>query len=643
MGYRETLKAYWGFDNFRGIQEDIIESIGSGRDTLGLMPTGGGKSITFQVPVLAMEEGLCLVITPLIALMKDQVSNLRQKGIKATAIYSGLTHDEVVAALENCIFGNYKFLYVSPERLSSELFLVKIRRIPVKIIAVDEAHCISQWGYDFRPSYLQIAAIRDILPNVPVLALTATATPEVVKDIQLQLHFKEENVFKMSFERENLSYIVRKSENKLDEVLHILQSIPGTAIIYSRNRKETKEVAQFLVKNNITAEYYHAGLGNRERDEREQRWKSGESRVMVATNAFGMGIDKPDVRLVLHLAMPDSIEAYFQEAGRAGRDGSRAWAVLLFSRGDKRIASKRISDNYPDQEFIRTVYDRVCYFYQMAMGDGRNCTYVFSLQDFCRTYHLPTLQTDSALRILTRMGYIEYIEEMEYNASVMFTIQRDELYRLHNLSPKAESLVTAILRRYSGLFSEFVYIDEALLARATGLTREQIYDTLTSLRREHILLYAPQRKTPYITFTRKRVESDLLQFPREVYADRKESFERRIRSMIDYATGENLCRSRFLLAYFGEKNDHNCRHCDVCLQKHATGLLQGEYQELRDSILELIGDGKPHDASQLNIPGRNNDKLNIVLRFLLDEEVVLMQEGRLILPPDKHFHNSKTQ
>ena len=421
MLYRDILSKYWGYGDFRGVQREIIESIGAGRDTLGLMPTGGGKSITFQVPTLA-GEGLCIVVTPLIALMKDQVANLRSRGIKATAIYSGMRTSDVITALENCIFGDYKFLYISPERIASELFIKKIQRVKLQLITVDEAHCISQWGHDFRPAYRQIAELRKLFPGVPVLALTATATKEVVKDIQQQLNFGEENCYSMSFERKNLVYVVRATENKQQELLHILRRVDGSAIIYTLNRKRTKEVCEFLVANGITAEFYHAGLDPAIKDEKELAWKSGRARVMVSTNAFGMGIDKPDVRLVVHIDLPSSVEAYFQEAGRAGRDGNRAYAVTLFSRPDKAVVAKRLSDNYPSQNFIREIYNEVCYYYSMALGDGLDCTFEFSLVDFCKKYHRPTLQTDSALRILTRMGYLEYVEDMEYASCVRFLL-----------------------------------------------------------------------------------------------------------------------------------------------------------------------------------------------------------------------------
>ena len=427
--YRKILKQYWGYDNFRGIQEDIIRSIGEGRDTLGLMPTGGGKSITFQVPALA-QEGLCLVITPLIALMKDQVRNLRERGIKATAIYSGMTREEIVIALENCIFGNYKFLYVSPERVDTEIFQIKLRSMHVSLITVDESHCISQWGYDFRPAYLKLAEIRQLLPGVPVIALTATATPEVVSDIQHRLQFRQENVFRMSFERKNLAYVVRHTEDKESELLHILQRVDGSGIVYTRNRKKTKEISLFLNRNHITATFYHAGLNDETKDSRHKSWLKGEFRVMVATNAFGMGLDTPDVRVVIHADVPDSPEAYFQEAGRAGRDGMKAYAVLLFCARDKITLKQRVSDTFPEKSYIRKIYEDINFYYQMAMGDGRGCTFAFNIDEFCRNFkHFP-VQTDSALKILTRAGYLEYTDEQDNASRIMFTITKEELFRI---------------------------------------------------------------------------------------------------------------------------------------------------------------------------------------------------------------------
>ena len=619
MTYKEILKQYWNYDNFRGIQEEIIESIGKGHDTLGLMPTGGGKSITFQVPALA-QPGLCLVITPLIALMKDQVRNLRDRGIKALAVYSGMTREEIVVALENCIFGDYKFLYISPERLDTDIFRAKLRNMKINMITVDESHCISQWGYDFRPAYLKISEIRELLPTVPVLALTATATPEVVKDIQTKLGFREDSrIFRMSFERKNLAYIVRNTESKQEELLHILNSVSGSAIVYTRNRKRTREVAELLVNNEITATFYHAGLNNDVKDQRQKSWLSGESRVMVATNAFGMGIDKPDVRLVIHVDLPDSPEAYFQEAGRAGRDGQKAYAVLLYAKSDKATLSKRITDTFPDKEYIRKVYEDVNYYFQMAMGDGLGCTFAFNLDEFCRNFkHFP-VQADSALKILTRAGYLEYTDEQDNASRILFTIHRDELYKLRETDPETEKLINVILRSYTGLFTDYAYINEDSLAIRSGLTRQRIYEILLMLTRRHILHYIPRKKTPYIIYTRERQEAGRLAITRDIYEERKESYITRIKAMTEYATAEDKCRSRMLLRYFGEKNEHNCGLCDVCLSKHHSGMKLGEFQEMENQIREQLETSPLSAATLLNRINGEREKAERVLSYLVSE------------------------
>lgn len=631
MTYKEILKQYWNYDNFRGIQEEIIESIGKGHDTLGLMPTGGGKSITFQVPALA-QPGLCLVITPLIALMKDQVCNLRDRGIKALAVYSGMTREEIVVALENCIFGDYKFLYISPERLDTDIFRAKLRNMKINMITVDESHCISQWGYDFRPAYLKISEIRELLPTVPVLALTATATPEVVKDIQTKLGFREDSrIFRMSFERKNLAYIVRNTESKQEELLHILNSVSGSAIVYTRNRKRTREVAELLVNNEITATFYHAGLNNDVKDQRQKSWLSGESRVMVATNAFGMGIDKPDVRLVIHVDLPDSPEAYFQEAGRAGRDGQKAYAVLLYAKSDKATLSKRITDTFPDKEYIRKVYEDVNYYFQMAMGDGLGCTFAFNLDEFCRNFkHFP-VQADSALKILTRAGYLEYTDEQDNASRILFTIHRDELYKLRETDPETEKLINVILRSYTGLFTDYAYINEDSLAIRSGLTRQRIYEILLMLTRRHILHYIPRKKTPYIIYTRERQEAGRLAITRDIYEERKESYITRIKAMTEYATAEDKCRSRMLLRYFGEKNEHNCGLCDVCLSKHHSGMKLGEFQEMENQIREQLETSPLSAATLLNRINGEREKAERVLSYLLSEEIIQSNDGILSL------------
>lgn len=609
--YQEILKQYWGYDSFRDLQEEIITSIGEGKDTLGLMPTGGGKSITFQVPALA-QEGICIVITPLIALMKDQVQNLRKREIKALAIYSGMTRQEILTALENCIFGNYKFLYISPERLDTEIFRTKLRSMKVSMITVDESHCISQWGYDFRPAYLKIAEIRELLPEVPVLALTATATPEVVTDIQARLKFREGNVFRMSFERKNLAYIVRKTDNKTKELLYILQRISGSAIIYVRNRRRTKEITELLMNEGITADFYHAGLDNAVKDLRQKRWQSGEVRVMVATNAFGMGIDKPDVRIVLHLDLPDSPEAYFQEAGRAGRDGEKAYAVILYSKSDKTTLHKRVVDTFPDKEYILNVYEHLQYYYQMAMGDGFQCIREFNLEEFCRKFKYFPVPVDSALKILTQAGYLEYTDEQDNSSRILFTIRRDELYKLREMGKEAEALIQSILRSYTGVFTDYAYISEESLAVRTGLTRQQIYNILVTLTKRRIVDYIPRKKTPYIIYTRERLELRFLHIPPSVYEERKARYEARIKAMEEYVTTENICRSRMLLRYFGEKNEHNCGQCDVCLSKRATdNLSEKSYEEVKRQILDLLSHSPltpAETADQIKAEKRISDK-----------------------------------
>lgn len=628
MTYLEILRQYWGYQEFRGIQADIIGSIGQGRDTLGLMPTGGGKSITFQVPALS-KEGVCLVVTPLIALMKDQVENLRRRGIRAAAIYSGMKHEDVVETLEDCIFGGCKFLYVSPERLGSELFQTKLRHMKVSMITVDEAHCISQWGYDFRPSYLKIGEIRALLPGVPVLALTATATPKVADDIQDRLGFAEKNMFRMSFDRSNLWYIVRNTDNKLQELITILSKVSGSCIVYVRNRRETKEIADSLNKSGITAGYYHAGLDATVKDARQQDWTADRFRVMVATNAFGMGIDKPDVRLVVHIDSPDSPEAYFQEAGRAGRDGQTAYAVLLHSPGDKRKLSKRVSDMFPEKDFIRKVYEKLSYFHVMAVGDGRGCTFDFSLYEFCEHYSLPIVQTDSALRILTRMGYIEYTEETEFAARIQFTTTRESLYDIRRNDALTDSILSTILRSYSGVFSEQAFIDGKIICMRAETDMKTLYKTLTEMDRLGIVRYVPSRRTPQIVWTRERVESSMLHFTPEVYEDRRDEYIARIKSMTEYITRQNGCRNEMLLNYFGEKRDKPCMRCDICQSKHDSGISRGLYESVRLDILKLLEEQADAQAMLFALPYRH-EHIETVLEHLLAEEELTIQDGKII-------------
>ena len=624
------LKQYWGYDRFRGIQEDIIDSISKNKDTLGLMPTGGGKSITFQVPALA-KEGMCLVITPLIALMKDQVQNLKKRGIKALAIYSGMSRQDIIITLENCIFGNYKFLYISPERLDTEIFRTKLRKMHISMITVDESHCISQWGYDFRPAYLKIAEIRELLPDVPVLALTATATPEVVKDIQARLHFRHKNVFRMSFERNNLAYIVRKTENKTAELLHILRSMPGSAIVYVRNRRRTKEITELLNNEHITADFYHAGLDDATKDIRQHRWQSGESRVMVATNAFGMGIDKPDVRIVIHMDLPDSIEAYFQEAGRAGRDGQKAYAVILYAKSDKTTLHKRIPDTFPEKEYIRDVYEHLQYYYQMAMGDGLDCVREFNIEDFCRKFKYFPVPVDSALRILTQAGYLEYTAEQDSTSRILFTIRRDELYRLREMGEDMDRLIQAVLRSYTGVFTDYTYINEDSLAIRTGLTRRQIYEMLVHLAKLRIVSYIPHKKTPYIIYTRERVEAQRIHISPEVYEHRKARYETRINAMLDYVTNDTVCRSRMLLDYFGERNEHNCGQCDTCISLRSKSKVseQPDRETLCAKVCGILSRESLTPAGLLKQFPMDKELLTEILHRLSDEGKIIAVDGIL--------------
>lgn len=614
--YLDILKQYWGYDQFRPLQAEIINSIASGKDTLGLMPTGGGKSLTFQVPAMVM-DGLCVVVTPLIALMKDQVENLRTKGIQAAAIYSGMSKSDILTTLDNAVLGAYKFLYISPERLGTPIFMEKIAQAQVNIITVDESHCISQWGYDFRPSYLRIADVRQIIPDAPVLALTATATPEVVDDIQRQLHFKTPNVFRKSFFRSNLTYVVRTVENKEDQLLKILHNVPGTSIVYVRNRKKTKEVADFLTQNGILAEHFHAGLKNETKDERQSSWKAGETRVIVATNAFGMGIDKAEVRTVIHLDLPDSLEAYFQEAGRAGRDEKKAFAVLLYNNSDAVKMKKRVSDSFPGKEIVVKVYESLGNYLELGVGSGLDAVFAFDIADFCTKFKLPILITFNCLKILQQAGYIELTDEQDSSSRVLFIENKDDLYKTTQ-TPEQEKLIHMLLRSYTGLFTDFAYINEDLIAKRLECTRDEVYVQLTGLAKEKIIQYIPRKKTPFLTFIREREATERLVLTKEAYDDRRERYIARVKSVLDYANEENVCRNQQLLMYFGEKNSYSCGKCDVCLRKKETILSTQEFDHIRQLIIQQLA-SIPLPAGKLvkSIPYKES-KVVEVLRFLTD-------------------------
>ncbi len=628
--YRQILHDYWGYDDFRGIQREIIESVCAGNDTLGLMPTGGGKSVTFQVPALSM-PGVCLVITPLIALMKDQVDNLRSRGIKAAAVYSGMMHADVIATLENAIFGGVKILYVSPERLSSELFRKKLGHMKVSLITVDEAHCISQWGYDFRPSYLRISDIRSVHPDAPVLALTATATPRVVDDIQDKLGFRRKNVFRMSFERKNLAYLVVRTSDKWHETLRLLGSTDGAAIVYVRSRKRTKEIAKALTDGGISATFYNAGLETAVRDQRQRDWQEGRARVMVATNAFGMGIDKADVRLVVHIDCPDSIEAYFQEAGRAGRDGKPSRAVLLYDGNDHAKLQRRISETFPDKDDIRTVYEHLAYFYQIGLGSGGGCRFEFNIDRFCQYFHHFPIQVNSALKILARAGYIDYEDERDNMSQLTMLLGRDDLYRLDGLDGDENAVITSLLRNYGGLFSDFCYIDESLISCQTGIDRNQVYDILKELNRRHILRFIPRKAIPHVRYVQRREASERLVFGKDVYDDRKSEYVERINAITQYAENDDVCRSRQLLKYFGEERSADCGQCDVCLAHSKRPSSASQKAAVEAAIRGLLADERPHPVTDLGRLAYDRDIIKETLEFLISEEAVAVSDGTIRL------------
>ena len=581
----EILKKYWGYNSFRELQEEIITSILNGYDTLGLLPTGGGKSITFQVPTLAI-EGMAIIVTPIISLMKDQVDNLVARGIKATYIHSGLSIGEIRRTLDKCTFGKYKFLYISPERIASETFIDKLRFMPVKLIVVDEAHCISQWGYDFRPSFLNICKIRDIFPGVPILALTATATPDVVKDIMDKLKFNNGKIFSKSFARTNLTYVVRRTDDKVSQLIKIFWKVPGSGIVYVRSRAKTKQIAEALTSHGISADYYHAGLENNDKADRQNKWKSGETRVIVATNAFGMGIDKPDVRIVAHIDIPNSIEEYYQEAGRAGRDGKKSFVILLVKNTDKAVLKKRISDSFPDKDFIKKVYERVGNFLDVPVGEGYNQVYDFNFILFCRTFKYPVIPTHSALEILTKSGYLDFIEEIDTQSRVMILAPKEELYHLPGDNPNLDIVLQAILRTYSGLFADYVYINEALISSRFKIEPQVIYDSLLALTKMHILHYIPRKRTPYIYYTTSRELPKYITIPRNAYESLRDKMTKRINEIIKYAYSDNMCREQIIREYFGETDVKPCGHCDYCIEKKRSS--QYTINDIIDGIMYML-------------------------------------------------------
>jgi ATP-dependent DNA helicase RecQ len=620
--YRQILTKYWGFTTFRPLQEQIILSVAEGRDTLGLMPTGGGKSVTFQVPALA-HDGICLVITPLIALMKEQVARLNGMEIKSVAIHSGLNREEIDIALENCIYGNYKFLYVSPERLSTEVFQAKARRLDFSLVAIDEAHCISQWGYDFRPSYLKIAELREYIdPKVPFLALTASATPHVIEDIMKRLGFKEKNVLRTSFERKNITYLVRNVEDKSKYLLSTLQKAKGSGIVYVRSRKRSREVAEFLAGNGISADYYHAGLDPGIRDKKQLLWSSGETRVIVSTNAFGMGIDKADVRFVIHWDLPDAIESYFQETGRAGRDNKPAHAVLLFSGSDKTRLTDTIRRKFPPVEKIKDIYEALCNFLQVPIGAGKDGVYDFNMSEFVSKYSLPVNETYNSLLFLQREGYLEFTEEINNPSRVHFVVGRDDLYKFQVANEIFDGFIKLLLRSYTGMFTEFVPVNEDLLSKKSALPREKIYQFLVKLSNQNIIRYIPGKKTPLVIFTEERLDRKSLIISPENYSQVKEKYVLRLNKMIDYAETNNRCRSVILLEYFGEECER-CGICDVCRERNELDLSKYEFDLILEEIKEILGKENPDASELVKKVAYSEEKVVKVVRWLLDHNKVI--------------------
>jgi len=629
--YRETLKQYWGYHSFRPLQEDIIRSVMAGNDTLGLMPTGGGKSLTFQVPAMTM-PGICLVVTPLIALMRDQVDTLRKLGIKAVAIHSACTRDEIEVALNNCLYGGYKFLYVSPERLRSDLFRLRFGEMPVNLIAVDEAHCISQWGYDFRPSYLAIAEMRSYHPAVPILALTATATQPVVQDIQDKLRFRSRNVLQMSFLRENLVFAVRYSENKDSEVIDMTRKLRGTGIIYVRNRRKCMEISRTLNNQSISAAPYHAGMEPHQRNEVQTNWTAGKTRVIVATNAFGMGIDKSDVRFVIHFDLPDSPESYYQEAGRAGRDGKKAFAILLSSPSDQLSVNQRIAITFPEIAHIKHTYAALCNYLQLAVGSGKGMAYDFNLNDFATTFKLQATTSFNSLKILELEGYLSLTEEMNNPSRIRFLLNRDDLYKFQVANSRFDDFIKMLLRSYTGIFTEYTAIDEHLLAKRAGVDPEIVEQYLNRLSQASVISYIPRRRSPMIVFLEERLEEKSLYISKETYANRRERFTARANAMLQYARESDRCRRQRLLEYFGEQGTEPCGECDICRNSKATYLGREEFEMISEELTGVLAlQPLSIDDLLLRVAIEKSKALEAI-RWLMDNDhIQFNNEQKLIL------------
>ncbi len=627
--FEKILKRYWGYDTFRPLQREVISTVAAGRDALVLMPTGGGKSLTYQVPAM-VRPGVCVVITPLIALMKDQTDALRRRGIQALSIHSGMTPRQIDITLDNAIYGDYKFLYVSPERVESDLFRARFARMNVSLIAVDEAHCISQWGYDFRPSYLKIARLRPLAPAAPVLALTASATPIVVDDILEKLEFREQNVLRMSFSRENLSYLVRHTENKLEHLMRILDHVPGTAIVYVRTRERAEKLAALLVEKGVAAEFYHGGLGYQMRSIRQENWLTGRTRAMVATNAFGMGIDKADVRVVAHYDLCDSIEAYYQEAGRAGRDGCPAYAVLLHGEEDRRSAGQRIALEFPPVEKIREVYEAIFNYYQIAIGAGKNEGREFNVYDFCSRYKIFIPVVLNAIKILQLNGYVVLTDEADHPPRILFTVSREDLYKIRIQREELDHIIRVLLRTYTGIFTETVPVNVSEIAHLSGYTLERVHELLKRLWQLHVIKYIPGSRSSLLFFTEERLAAEAVRISPESYRIRREVAAGRLEAMAAYAVNESECRSLYMQRYFGEETDRECGKCDVCREKRKR---EGARPiALSEKILAALASGETDLHSLVGrVGGEAKEILEVVQSLLADGKLVQDKNGKLRL------------
>jgi ATP-dependent DNA helicase RecQ len=628
----QLLQQYWGHKSFRPLQEEIINSALQGKDTLALLPTGGGKSVCFQIPALA-QEGICIVVSPLIALMKDQVENLSNKGIKAVAITSEMQKREIDIALDNCVYGNVKLLYLSPERLETEIVKVRLQKMKVNLIAIDEAHCISQWGYDFRPSYLKIKALRELLPKVPVLALTATATPKVVKDIQEQLLFKKENVFQKSFERKNLSYIVLNEEDKIGRLLKIAKNLKGSGIVYVRNRKKTQEIAGYLKSNKLSSDFYHAGIDAKQRSQKQNEWMQNKTRIIVCTNAFGMGIDKADVEFVVHIDVPDSLEAYFQEAGRAGRNEKKAYAILLYNNADPVELEHTINISFPDISEIKKTYQALANYYQIAVGAGLGLIFNFDIAAFCDTYNLQAITVFSSLKIIEREGYISMSDAFYQPSKVKIELDREELYKFQLASPVYDVFIKLMLRSYVGLFDNFVKINEFELAKKSNTSRDNIIKKLNYLHQQKVITYIPQTELPQIRFEQERVDAKQLTLSKEKFTLLKRLAVERMQAVVHYAGSTHKCRSQLLLAYFGETNTERCNQCDVCLDENKKILHADEFEMISNQIKELLSIHSLSLESLVNSLTEGNEEKRIkTIRWMLDnDELKYDNENKLYL------------